>query len=203
VPKWQHSRVFRVAKIRFHKFAWLSRRSFYAAQAAGKGLPVETAPSGCLSGWPGGIFRVGRLLWRVAVKPRRDFLRRNGPSRQVRIDGAGGDGQSAIEFGAGKIPCLGFGFKCSGQAWVTSWYQGATSGHFIGDVPNMRHRRSRGRCPDPDRSQETLPRLRRSGARSNHCRCIRRLFARRRLDLNQGRDQRPRVARHDRIDVGN
>lgn len=61
--------------------------------------------------WPVSIFPVTRFLGRIRFKPGRDLLRWYCPSREVGIDGAGGDDQSAIEFGSREIPGFRFGFK--------------------------------------------------------------------------------------------
>ena len=57
------------------------------------------------------IFRVPRLLCQTGFKPGRDLVRRDCPSRQMGIDGAGGDDQSAIEFRSREIAGFRFGFK--------------------------------------------------------------------------------------------
>lgn len=55
------------------------------------------------------------------------------------IDGAGGNDQSAIEFGSRELPGFRFGFKRLGQAGVSSLYQGTTPGYLKSDIPNMIH----------------------------------------------------------------
>ena len=61
--------------------------------------------------WPVNVFLIPRLLYRTGFKPDRDLLRRDCPSRLVRVDRAGGDDQSVVAFRSREFPGFGFGFK--------------------------------------------------------------------------------------------
>ena len=140
--------------------------------------------------WPVRVFAVLRLRRLAGFKPRRNFLRRDCPSRQMGVDGAGGDDQSAIEFRSREIPGFRFGIKRLGQAGISSLYQGATPGYFKSDIPSMI-------LPDPG----ALIQMTR-GRNAAACRCVRMIIAaqaardiqRRWLDLDQG--LRRRCIRH-------
>ena len=60
------------------------------------------------------VFPVAGFRRWVGFKPGQNLLRWDCPSRQVGIDGAGGDNQSAIDFRSREILGFRFGIKRSG-----------------------------------------------------------------------------------------
>jgi len=93
----------------------------------------------CLGCWPLRVFALPRFRRMAGFKPGQNLFRWDCPSRQMGVDGAGGDDQSAFEFGSREIPGFRFGIKRPGQAGISSLYQGATPGYLKRDIPSMIH----------------------------------------------------------------
>jgi hypothetical protein len=79
------------------------------------------------------------LLFALVVEPSGDVVRGNRPSWFVRINCAGVDDQSLVEFRSREFPGFFFGLKCPGCSRASPFQQRTAFVQLKSNVPGIRH----------------------------------------------------------------